>query len=174
MKETHKIPAFMCSKQGINGAVEVKGMRHQQGEDQGNKPFPVAMLILSGDETPRGEKKKKTSGACHILCRRLCRRKGCWLGVCWLSNFTLVEVSPWWVKDTNPTPQTGLGVPCCGTRLGRGSFAIRETEPMVQLLSHGLRSCTLPWLYPVVPRDQGDSVCSALMTPGSPKTSGDR
>lgn len=58
MKETHKIPAFMCWKQGINGAMEVKGMRHQQGEDQGNKPFPVAMLILSGDETPWGENKR--------------------------------------------------------------------------------------------------------------------
>lgn len=32
--------------------MEVKGMRHQQGEDQGNKLFPVAVLILSGDETP--------------------------------------------------------------------------------------------------------------------------
>lgn len=48
----------MCWKQGINGAMEVKGMRHQQGEDQGNKPFPVAMLILSGDETPWGENKR--------------------------------------------------------------------------------------------------------------------
>lgn len=37
--------------------MEVKGMRHQQGEDQGNKLFPVAVLIVSGDVTPRGEKK---------------------------------------------------------------------------------------------------------------------
>lgn len=156
----------MCRKQGINGAVEVQGMRHQQGEDQGNKLFPVAMLILSGDETPRGE--KNPSVACHILCRRL-GGKGCWL-----SNFPVEEVSLWWVKDTNPAPQTGLGVLCCGTRLGRGSCAITDTEPMAQLLSHGLRSCSLPSLYPVVPRVMEVQFAQLCLPQAPHKTSGDR
>lgn len=158
MKETHKIPAFMYSKQGINGAMEVKGMRHQQGEGQENKPFRVAMLILSGDETPWGD--KKAFGVCHVLGRKL-GGKGCWLGVLLAEEFHTGRGQS--MVNQRHESQTGLEVPCYGTVLGPV-----PSQKQVQLLSHGLRSCSLPWLYPVVHRDQGDSVHSALIAPGSP------
>lgn len=38
-------------------------------------------------------RREKGLWACHGLGRRL-GGKGCWLGACWLSDFTLEEVSP--------------------------------------------------------------------------------
>lgn len=141
----------------------MKDMRHQQGEDQGNKLFPVAMAILPGFDTKRGE--KSAFGTCHVQGRRLGGR-GCWLGVFWQNNF----ISHWKrsVHDKTKTSILHLGqlrgCPAMAHFVGRGSFATAKMGPVVHLLSHGLSTR----FYPMVPRDQGDSLHAARIAPGSP------